>query len=301
MAIASLANERLPRRARALWTWLSFIAQVVLVVALASSDDLLHALTGQNNAPLARANAARVVTFETAHNLWVEPALQTFFTHAHDVFGTVIGYAQFAPIFDGIYGLGHVGVTFVFALWMFLYRRPLFAFVRNIFLITNALAVVTYEIFPLAPPRLTSALRLHYDGKPFHFLDFVFHAGKGVQLSFNEYAAMPSLHIAWALIVALTLFAVARPLGVRLLVLLYPALMLTTVIVTGNHYVADGLGAVAAIAIATTLALAVEWWQSEERSLRAVLLRLYALRWSGAVHDRQQAGAGQCEPTRSAA
>jgi hypothetical protein len=300
--MASLANGRSQRRAGPLWTWLSFCAQVLLVVALGSADDLLHALTGQNNQNIALANAAQVVTFETAHRLWVEPALQIFFTHAHDLFGTVIGSVDVVAAFNLMYGLGHVGITLAFALWMYLYRRPLFAFVRNIFLITNALAVMIYEIFPLAPPRLANSLNLRYDGRPFHFLDPVFGAGKGLKLGFNEFAAMPSLHVGWSLIVALTLFMVLRPLALRLAVLLYPAVMLTTVIVTGNHYVADGLGAAAVLAIATAFALGIEWWHSEERTLRTVLRRLHDLRHAEQVAPRQWADAEQPHtPARSAA
>jgi hypothetical protein len=300
--MVSLANGRVQRRAGPLWTWLSFCAQVLLVVALGSADDLLHALTGQNNQHIALANAARVVTFETAHNLWVEPALQTFFTHAHALFGTVIGSADIVTAFNLMYGLGHVGITLAFALWMYLYRRPLFAFVRNIFLITNALAVMIYEIFPLAPPRLANGLHLQYDGRPFHVVDSVFGAGKGLKLGFNEFAAMPSLHVGWSLIVALTLFMVLRPLALRLAVLLYPAVMLTTVIVTGNHYVADGLGAAAVLVVATAFALGIEWWHSEERTLRTVLRRLHELRHAGPVAPRPWADAEQLRtPARNAA
>jgi hypothetical protein len=282
MAVASLANERSPRHAPRWQVWLSFVAQIVLVVALGSVDDLLHALTHQNNAQLALANAARVEGFEAAHGLWVEPAVQAFFTHAHDFFGTVVGYAQLVPLFNAIYGLGHVGITLAFAVWMFLYRRPLFAFVRNIFVFTNALAILTYEVFPLAPPRLANALRFRYDGNPYHFIDTVFGSGGSLKLDFNEFAAMPSLHVGWALIVSLTVFMVVRPLALRVLVLLYPVLMLTTVIVTGNHYVADGLGALAALGVATTVALSIEWWRSEEQSLITVIRRLNGLRYSRA-------------------
>lgn len=278
MALASLANEGTTQRRGALRTWLSFIAQVVLVVILGSADDIAHALTGQNSMRVALDNALRVVGFENAHDLWIEPALQTFFTHTHDFFGMVVGYAQMIPFFNAMYGLGHVGITFAFALWMFLYRRPLFAFVRNIFLFTNALAILTYEVFPLAPPRLASGLR--YDGHPFHFVDTVFSLGSGLKLGFNEFAAMPSLHVGWSLIVALTLFMVVRSRVLRFAVLLYPVLMLTTVIVTGNHYVADAFGALVALAIATAVALSLEWWRGDERTLAGVLSRLSALRYS---------------------
>jgi membrane-associated phospholipid phosphatase len=163
--------------------------------------------------------------------------------------------------------------TVALAFWVYFFRRPLFSFVRNVFLFTTLIAVALYEAFPLAPPRL--ARDLWYQGHPFHFLDAVFGHG-GVQLDFNEYAAMPSLHVAWALIVGCTLWWAARPAIVRVLGLIYPFIMLTTVIVTGNHYLSDALGALVVVCAAALIALllAARGRQSPAETAR----RLYALR-----------------------
>ena len=77
----------------------------------------------------------------------------------------------------------------------------------------------------------------------------MFGGGGGVKLSFDEFAAMPSLHVAWALIVGLTVAYVARAPLARLLGLLYPLVMGTAVVVSGNHYIADGLGAIAVLSV----------------------------------------------------
>jgi hypothetical protein len=90
---------------------------------------------------------------------------------------------------------------------------------------------------------------LHYAGHAFSFQDTVLHViGDGrlnsIPLGYNAYAAMPSAHIAMALLVAGCALFLARAPLVRLLAMLYPVLALFTVIVSGNHYLLDAAGGV---------------------------------------------------------
>jgi hypothetical protein len=238
----------------ALWRGLYLASQLALVAGVELADDLLHAVFPITNTARGLANSQHVVSFERARGVWIEPGIQRFFARTHEIMGQSIGWAQVRPIVNALYGPGHVLFTLAFALWIYFCRRPLFSFLRNIFLLSNILAVALYESFPLAPPRLAQGLT--YQGKPYQFLDPLFGDG-GVKVGFNEYAAMPSLHVAWALIVGLTVALVARPLVVRLLGVIYPCIMLATVIVTGNHYIMDGIGAAAVVSVATALSLLV--------------------------------------------
>lgn len=70
---------------------------------------------------------------------------------------------------------------------------------------------------------------------------------------------MPSIHVAWALIVGVTLALLLKPLGARLLAALYPLVMLVTVVVTGNHYLMDAIGSVAIVSFATIVCMLVRW------------------------------------------
>jgi membrane-associated phospholipid phosphatase len=255
---------------------MSFGWQIALVASIELIDDGIHVLIGQNNVHTAQTNAVDVVRFEAAHGFWVEPSIQQFFTRTHDVLGLVFGWAQAETIADTLYGLGHVFITLGFAFWIFCYRGALFGFLRNVFLITSVLADMLYETFPLAPPRLATGLR--FDGHPVHLIDTVFGAGSGLQIGFNEYAAMPSLHVAWATIVGVTVAWLARSVVVRALALIYPLIMLIAVVVTGNHYIVDGLGAVGVVCCAVVLAVLIEWRRAADRSLLGVLGRLHALR-----------------------
>ena len=246
------------------WFW--FALQVCLVVGIELSDDTIRGFFALRPIAPTQVNAVRVMEFEQSHDLWIEPGLQRFLEQTHHLLGLTVSWGQVFPVANAWYGLLHGLVTVVVAAWIFWRRRWLFPFVRNVFLFATALSVAIYNIFPGAPPRLATGLR--YEGHPFRFIDTVFE-GSGINLSFDQYAAMPSLHIAWALIVGLALAWTARPLVVRLLGLSHPVLMSVAVIVTGNHYVADCLGAAAVVVVAFCLALLVSQRKQEPHAGRA--------------------------------
>jgi membrane-associated phospholipid phosphatase len=137
---------------------------------------------------------------------------------------------------------------------------------------------VLYEAYPLAPPRLTRGLE--YDGHPFRFVDTLYQVLNanghvaGTKIGFNEFAAMPSLHIGWAIIVGMTLAWALRSPVLRLLALVYPLVMLVAVVVTGNHYLMDAVGAVGCLIGAVVLASLYAWLRSGRRS-PAVLYRQF--------------------------
>jgi hypothetical protein len=258
---------------------------VVLIAAVELTDDFAHALVPQTNASIGLTNALHVANFEAAHDLWVEPGIQSFFAHTHTYLGITFGWSQVQDVVDLLYGEGHVFFTLGFAIWVFLRRRALFSFLRNIFLLTNTFAVLLYESFPLAPPRLAMGLR--YDGHPYHFLDAVFGGARGLKIGFNEYAAMPSVHVAWALIVGLTLAWSVRSLPIRLIALAYPVVMIMVVIITGNHYLLDALGAIGVVTASTVIVTLYTWWRQRGESLGDVLRRLNTQRMPHAPYSVQ--------------
>jgi len=234
--------------------WAKCVVLIVLVAGVELADELAHAFFLPAHKAVALANAVQVERFEIEHGFWIEPSMQQFFAKTHHLLGLTIHWNFVDLIINSLYGPGHAVFTTAFALWIFAFRRTLFSLLLPIFLVTNAMAVVLYEAYPLAPPRLEPSLE--FDGHPFHFLDPVFGNGAGVKVGFNEYAAMPSIHIAWSLIVGITLLMVARPLAVRVLAVIYPAIMLMTVVVTGNHYLLDALGGAAVVALGLVATLA---------------------------------------------
>ena len=111
-------------------------------------------------------------------------------------------------------------------------------------MIATAIALVGYVLFPAAPPRLAGL----------GFADTVTHS-TGLDLSsdmlgalYNPFAAVPSLHFGYALIVGVSLATIARHRVVRVLGALYPPAMLLIIVATGNHFFVDAaLGGLAVV------------------------------------------------------
>jgi membrane-associated phospholipid phosphatase len=236
--------------------WLLFALQALLVVLVDACNDIFRGNIRPANSIEAMRNARQMVAFEASHGFFVEPGLQIFFRRTQSLLGLTVTWQDVVSFANTVYAFGHIFVTLLVAAWIYARHRERFAFVRNVVLVTNAVALVAYEVYPMAPPRLTSGLIFNHHS--FHFRDTMEHiigtgTLNGVPVGYNAYSAMPSVHVAWSLIMGLCLVWLARHPLIRLVGLLYPAIMVFTVVVTGNHYLVDVVGG----AVAVTLAIGV--------------------------------------------
>jgi membrane-associated phospholipid phosphatase len=250
-----------PRRSTLLLQVLAFAVQVLIAVSFEVGDDLGRGLVSQHGTAQGVENARRVVEFEAAHGFFVEPAWQLFFERTHHILVFTVTWPDVIHVVNAVYVLGHVGVTLAVAVWLYVYRRHAFGFVRNTVILTNLFALVVYENFPVAPPRLSGPLS--FDHHVFTFQDTVFgvvQGGRvvGTSLAYNEFSAMPSVHMAWALVVGAVLIVLAPSWLAKLFGFLYPGLMLAAVVVTGNHYLMDVVGGAGVLLLATLCAFAFE-------------------------------------------
>jgi membrane-associated phospholipid phosphatase len=261
MAIAQptqqLSSPRWPTRR----AWLLFAAQAVIVVMADALNDVFRGNIQPPNAAEAVHHARQIASFEAAHGFFVEPAWQTFFRHIRSLLGIPLNWADVVQFANSVYGFCHIFVTLLVAVWIFARHRDRFPFVRNVMLITNALAFVAYEVYPVAPPRLTSGLIFNHH--VFRFQDTMQHvigSGKlnGVPIGYNAYSAMPSVHAAWALVIGLSVIWLARNPLLRIFGALYPGVMVFTIVVTGNHYLMDAIGGALAVMVAVLIALGIE-------------------------------------------
>ena len=203
-------------------------AEIVLFLLLNVAYEWARALVAVEELTRPLSHARDVIDVEKALGLFVEP-------HLHDwVQGDAI--ARFTTTW--FYTLAHTAGFVAMFLFMWFRRRESFAFFRNWFWATNALAVVGYWLIPLAPPRLSdigladpTKESLKLGGSLDWFQPFR-----------NEFAAMPSMHVGYTFMFALTLIMVLRPSPWRWLALLWPAWMLFTVMATANHWWLDGVG-----------------------------------------------------------
>jgi hypothetical protein len=157
------------------------------------------------------------------------------------------GHEWLAQVLDYYYATLHFLVTPVVMVWLFLRRSSVFRGARTVLVSTTLLGLLGFYLYPTAPPRLLPG----YD-----YIDTVikFHtwgslADPNIAEHSNQFAAMPSLHIAWALWAGLSVFMCARRLWVRLLGLLYPAGTFVVIIGTANHFVLDAVGGAAILGV----------------------------------------------------
>ena len=192
-------------------------------------------------------NAARIIHWEHRLRIYREPSIQHYWLNLH-----AVGWLQIPPrlivnMLNLYYLYGHFLGTAVFLIWLYLFRRSAFIFVRDVMFASTAMALVVYIVFPTAPPRLIP-------GQGFKDILAIWLKShvQGVQGAFNPYAAMPSLHFVWALIVGVALAVVGRHLVLRVLGPIYTALMLATIVISANHFILDAVGSVVVVAVATT-------------------------------------------------
>jgi membrane-associated phospholipid phosphatase len=241
--------------------WLPFILNLLVTLGLYEIYELTRGLIPRNG-PLAISHAHAVWDWEVHHGLFVEPEWQQYWLKGNHIMGWLrITPEQIADFLNTGYLYVHFLGTIVFLVWLFICRRHLFPFVRNVFFAVTGIALVIYILYPLAPPRL--ATNLFYDNRHYTFIDTVQKVLGSVpqssELGYNPYAAMPSLHFGWALIIGCTLFLTLRHWPLRLLGLCYPLFMLGVIVISGNHFFADAIGSVVVVAIATAMSIA---WQS---------------------------------------
>jgi len=144
------------------------------------------------------------------------------------------------------YAYIHFPATAAFLLWIYFWRPGHYIWLRRAMTIVTALALATHLVFPLAPPRMLASVGLIDTAAKYG--PSVYGPPSSDTLS-NQYAAMPSLHVGWALLVAIGLIVTTRSRW-RWLWLLYPATTFAVVLGTANHYWVDGIVAIVLVAIA---------------------------------------------------
>ncbi len=220
----SKAREANPRRGwRLLW---DFLRNAAVLLALWFMYAAVRRFTA-DDWTAAVANAGRVLDFQDALGLPSESRVQSF----------VVGSPLLVKLFNAFYMWGHFPLTGAFMTWVFFFRRDSYPVIRESLVFLTLAGLVIHLIFPLAPPRIlpnfvdTGAV---FGPSPYDL---------SASSSANVIAAMPSLHVGWALIVAISIISLTRSRW-RYLALVHPVLTTAVVVVTANHYWIDAFVAI---------------------------------------------------------
>ena len=220
------------------------------------ADILYETVRGvaESNPAVAFSNARMIVDFEQSTGLFFEQGLQAW----------AMGQRVLIDMANFMYVNSHFVMTTGALVWLYLRHNDRFYFVRNMFMVAMGLALAGYVLMPTAPPRFFP--ELGFVDTIAYYVN-VKHDSGLVALFFNPYAAVPSMHVAFALMVSVPALLVVRSQAAKVLWGAYPLLVTFVVIVTGNHWFMD---AVAGAFVAGTSALVA----------KHVLERIWPAAWS---------------------
>lgn len=230
----------------------SWLREVAVVVAVYGLYSTVRNLVGGGASASERAygNAVGVIAAEEPLGILWERGVQDAFLDAR----------WFVWFWNVWYGTTHFVVTILVLVWLFRRHPARYSARRNALVLTTGVALVVFVVYPLMPPRLLGDCGPYGACERFGLTDTLeevgglwsFESETMASLS-NQYAAMPSLHTAWAVWCALVVRRHSRPVAGRL-ILAYPMATAFGTIVTGNHYLLDVLaGAVLAWAAVVVL------------------------------------------------
>ncbi|HWE14821.1 MAG TPA: phosphatase PAP2 family protein [Solirubrobacteraceae bacterium] len=213
------------------------IRQVMLFGAAYLLYELVRGLVN-SNAARATWDATRVIELERRLHVFLEPSVQAWTLHR----------PWLMEIAGWTYLDAHGAVTFGVLTFVYLRRNESFHLVRTTFMIAMAIALVGYAVYPTAPPRLMPQWGFTDPVRMLTGIDAERGAGS---VLLNAYAAIPSMHVCFALLTAASMSRLARRRAIRVLWRLYPPAITLVVLATGNHYLIDiALGALTAGAAA---------------------------------------------------
>jgi hypothetical protein len=187
------------------------------------------------------ANARDLVSFEQRLGIFHEVQIQSWATGHHWLIDTV----------NSVYIYGHWPVLISTLVWLLVRHREMFPVYRSALLLSGAVGLVFFVTLPMAPPRFLPDMG---------FIDTVtLHTNSYRVLQpptfTNQYAAMPSLHVGWNLLMGVAIFSLTTNRFWKVFAVAMPLLMYSATILTANHYLLDGIvGSIIALA-----ALAVAW------------------------------------------
>jgi hypothetical protein len=233
-----LRGGRRLRDGHYLYWWVEILAVVAFYVVYSTIRNLHH-----GNADEAFQHARELIRIQRDLGLYHEQTIQDW----------ALGFRPLIVASNYFYGSLHFIVTG--GVMVYLYRKwsndyPLW---RNALAVATGLALVGFALFPLMPPRLLPNSYGFVDTLANDPAFWSFNSGAVNKIS-NQYAAMPSVHCAWALWCACALIPRVKPMWGKVLAALYPIATVTAIVVTANHYILDapagflalGIGYVAA-------------------------------------------------------
>jgi hypothetical protein len=227
-------GRRLPRG------WGDLLRQFGLFLVVYQGYQLVRGIADGRQA-VAMANGLHVIHLERSLGAFFEPGFQQAF----------ISHQWLIEAANWMYFNSHFVVTISFLAWLYLFRNENFNFVRNMFMVAMVLALMGYTLFPTAPPRM-------FPGAGFtdtiHVFTSMNQDSSFASVLVNPYAAVPSMHIAFSLMIAIPAMNLVRSVWARALWSGYPLVVFFVIVVTANHFWFDAAAGAAVACLAAVTA-----------------------------------------------
>jgi hypothetical protein len=215
--------------------WLDPLRQIALVGLAYGAYSLVRGLVSSDTTTAFR-HALDMIQAERTLHVFVEPSIQAWASSSH----LLMDFSSW------LYVNAQTSITLAALVYLYVRHNGSFYFVRNMFAIAMLIALIGYAVFPTAPPRFLPE---------WGFIDsvsdltgvHVSHASASMNTLFNPYAAVPSMHVAFALMIGWPLASLSKTRVARVLWRLYPLLIAFVIVATANHFILDAiLGALTA-------------------------------------------------------
>lgn len=213
--------------------WLDIVRQLLLFGGAYALYRIVRGMADGRTA-VAFQHARELIGVERALHFFVEPSVQAWAQGSH----VLMEASTF------LYLTAQSSVLIGVLLYLYMFHNRSFYFVRNMLMVAMGVALVAYVAFPTAPPRFLPEWGF-FDSVA--DLTGVPETSGSVNWLFNPYAAIPSMHVAFALMLGWPLARLARRRAVRVFWLCYPFVITFVTVATANHFLADAiLGALTA-------------------------------------------------------
>jgi hypothetical protein len=226
---------------RRTWAAIRGFREVMLIGAVYIMYDLTRYLV-EGKTSIAMLHGHDLVRLEHQLGMAPERALNEVFS-SHLALGLAADY---------IYATLHYIITPVVLVWMWRRHSSAYGHARTVLMVATILALVGYSLYPVAPPRLLSGDFIDTMAKFSHYgwWSNAASAPRGLGADTNQFAAMPSLHVGWALWCGVMLARHGKHRTTKVFGIAYPVVLSLDVMVTANHYLLDVVAGVGVMGLA---------------------------------------------------
>jgi len=207
--------------------WGDLGRQVAILVSVDLAYTFVRGIADGQKA-IAMTHGQQVIDFEKATGTFFEPSLQAFFLPAQGII----------DLANQLYLNAQFSIALGFLVWLYLFRNQSYYFVRNMFVVSMGLALVGYALFPTAPPRLMPEWGFTDSVASFTGVD---PATSSAGTLFNPFAAVPSMHVAFALMIGWPLAKLVKWRALRVFWTLYSFIVTLVIVVVLKRVLPGGI------------------------------------------------------------